>query len=85
MRVLCVTDTNTNPVAPRCLLPWLCCLSTDTNIQIPQQPDAGSNPPTRTVEVSGHPQGCEAARGEIEHLVATHQANRMYGGGGGGA
>ena len=49
----------------------------ETRIQVPPQPDAGSNPATRTIEVTGPPQGCEAARMEIENLVATHHANQQ--------
>jgi transcription antitermination factor NusA-like protein len=48
-----------------------CRASAGTRIQIPTEPDAGSNPPTRTVSIAGSSQGCEAARTEIYSLCSV--------------
>jgi KH domain len=42
---------------------------TMTHVQIPQFPDPGSNPPVRTVTITGNPEGCEQARSDIYNLV----------------
>jgi hypothetical protein len=49
---------------------------TMTHVQIPQFPDPGSNPPVRTVTITGNPEGCEQARTDIYNLV---QVRVLYG------
>lgn len=44
---------------------------TGTHIQIPQMPDAGTNPPLRTILITGNPQGCDTVRAEIYNLISV--------------
>ena len=51
---------------------------TGTNVQIPQDPDLGSNPPVRTATITGSPEGVAAAKMEVRLLgsdrtVMTYQ------------
>lgn len=59
-------------------------MRTGTRIQIPHHPDPGSNPPVRTVMISGPPQACEAARQEIWQVSQMPPGSHWHGGPGGG-
>lgn len=52
---------------------------TGTRIQIPSQPDPGSNPPVRTVTITGPGESSQQARYEIDQLI-----NNQHSGGPGG-
>ena len=56
---------------------------TGTRIQIPSQPDPGSNPPARTVTITGPGDTPQRAKYEIDQLIAGQEASSGGGGGGG--
>jgi KH domain len=53
-------------------------------IQIPPQPDANSNPPVRTVSITGVGDAPQRAKYEIEQMVQSFETHGYMGGGGGG-
>jgi KH domain len=53
-------------------------------IQIPPQPDANSNPPVRTVSITGVGDAPQRAKYEIEQMVQSFETHGYIGGGGTG-
>eukprot|EP00953_Heterococcus_sp_UTEX-ZZ885_P036855 18968-Heterococcus_DN1.PRE.1 len=53
-------------------------------IQIPPQPDANSNPPVRTVSITGVGDAPQRAKYEIEQMVQSFETYGYIGGGGAG-